>query len=334
MKRRDASTKEKNMPARQPDIEQCAQVALKECLNLGRQELLLVVCDPPCYEIGKAFWEVGSRLCREAVMVQITPRKQNGNEPPMHIGELFGRFDVAVMPTSKSLSHTQARRQACEKGARIATLPGITTDVFLRTMKTDWEKLGLYTRRIAGRLSSAKTIRVATDAGTDITFETGGRSAKADDGRIMFKGAFGNLPAGEAYMAPLEGTAQGTIVIDGSFGVGGLLTAPIIFKVQKGKVIEVESEQFGEEIEGLFGKYGTSARNIAEFGVGTLDCAKISGNTLEDEKVRGTIHFAIGDNASMGGLVKVPLHLDGIIKNPNVWLDGNEWMKKGKLFSR
>jgi leucyl aminopeptidase (aminopeptidase T) len=264
-------------------------------------------------------------------MVQITPRKQNGNEPPVHVGELFGKFDVAVMPTSKSLSHTQARREACEKGVRIATLPGITADVFLRTMKTDWEKIGLYTRRVAGQISSAKTIRVATDAGTDITFETGGRSVKADDGRLIFKGAFGNLPAGEAYMAPLEDTAQGVIVIDGSFGVGGLLKAPIIFKVRTGKVVEVQSAQFGAEIEELFGKYGADARNIAEFGVGTLDCATISGNTLEDEKVRGTIHFAIGDNASMGGRVKVPLHLDGIIKMPSVWLDGNEWMKKGKI---
>jgi aminopeptidase len=319
------------MAVRQPDLQQCAQVALKECLNLGRQEMLLVVCDPPCYEIGKAFWEVGSRLCREAVMAQITPRKQNGNEPPAHVGELLGKFDVVVMPTSKSLSHTQARREACEKGARIATLPGITPEVFLRTMNTDWDKLGLYTRRIAAQLSAASTIRVATDAGADITFETGGRSAKADDGRLIYKGAFGNLPAGEAYMAPLEGTAHGVIVIDGSFGVGGLLDHPIIFKVQKGKVVEAESAQFGAQIDDLFNKYGASARNIAEFGVGTLDCARISGNTLEDEKVRGTIHFAIGDNASMGGSVRVPLHLDGIVKNPSVWLDGNEWMKNGKI---
>jgi leucyl aminopeptidase (aminopeptidase T) len=172
---------------------------------------------------------------------------------------------------------------------------------------------------------------VTADPGTDITFETGGRIAKADDGRLIFKGAFGNLPAGEAYMAPLENTAQGVIVIDGSFGVGGLLDAPIVFKVRKGKVTEVQSTQFGAEIEDLFDKYGAAARNIAEFGVGTLDCAIISGNTLEDEKVRGTIHFAVGDNASMGGSVRVPLHLDGIIKNPSVWLDGNEWMKKGKI---
>jgi leucyl aminopeptidase (aminopeptidase T) len=314
------------------ELELCARSALKECLNLGKQEQLLVVCDKPCREIGRAFWEAGLQLARDAVLVEITPRKQNGNEPPDPVGEMFGRFNVVVLPTSKSLSHTQARRLACDKGARIATLPGITPDVFLRTMKADWEKLGLYTRRVAGNLCAASTIHVTTDSGTDITFQTGGRQAKADDGRLIYKGAFGNLPAGEAYLAPLEGTANGTIVIDGSFSLGGLLTSPLVLTVKKGKVINVDSAtEAGTELERLFVKYGTAAKNLAEFGVGTLDCAKITGNTLEDEKVKGTIHFAVGDNASMGGTVHVPLHLDGIVKKPNVWLDAQLWMDHGVL---
>ena len=313
------------------DLLKCADIALRQCLGLGRQEQLLIVCDEPCLEVGRAFWESGTKLCREAVMVQIVPRKQNGNEPPDAVGELFDRFDVAVMPTSKSLSHTQARRKACQKGARIATLPGITVEVFLRTMDTDWEKLGLFTRRIAGQLSAAKTIRVATAAGTEITFETGARPAKADDGRLIFKGSFGNLPAGEAYMAPLEGTANGVIIIDGSFAVGGRCGEPLVFDVRKGKVASMGPHPLSGEMERLFQKYGASSRNIAEFGVGTLDCATISGNTLEDEKVRGTVHFALGDNASMGGTVNVPVHLDGIIKEPAVWLDGALWMEKGRM---
>jgi leucyl aminopeptidase (aminopeptidase T) len=312
------------------DINACAGIALKQCLNLGRREQLLVVCDEPCLEVGRAFWETGVKLCREAVMVQIAPRKQNGNEPPPEVGGLFGKFDVAVMPTSKSLSHTQARRTACDQGARIATLPGITTEIFLRTMNADWGKLGLVTRRIAGQLSVAKKVRVVTAAGSDIIFETGGRSAKADDGRLNFKGAFGNLPAGEAYMAPLEETANGVIVIDGSFALGGLCEEPLVFIVRKGKVVEIKQHPVALEMERLFDKYGAAARNIAEFGVGTLDSAIISGNTLEDEKVKGTIHFAVGDNASMGGLVKVPLHLDGIVKAPTVWLDDALWMERGK----
>jgi len=312
-------------------LEECARIALSECLGLGRRERLLVVCDPPCSEIGDAFWHVGSSLCREAVMVRISPRKQNGNEPPQPVGGWFGQFDVAVMPTSRSLSHTQARRKASEGGTRIATLPGITPDIFTRTMRADWKKLGIATRRVAGQLSGASRIRIATQAGTDLTFDTGGRSAKPDDGRLIYKGAFGNLPAGEAYLAPLEGTAEGTLTVDGSFPLGGLLSTPLVVRVRKGKVEQVGDHPCKTELEQLFKKYGSPARNIAEFGVGTLDSARISGNTLEDEKVKGTCHIAFGDNASMGGAVKVQMHLDGILRSPTVWLDEKLWMKDGVI---
>jgi hypothetical protein len=70
------------------------------------------------------------------------------------------------------------------------------------------------------------------------------------------------------------------------------------------------------------------------FAIGrTLDTARISGGLLEDEKVMGTIHVAIGDNASMGGTVKVPVHLDGVVRNPSVWLDGVAWMEDGTVLT-
>ncbi len=317
----------------QEHLEAAAKIALSECLNLGRTERLLVVCDPPCFDIGNAFWQVGRTRCREAVMVQIAPRKQNGNEPPEPVGEWFSQFDVAVMPTSKSLSHTEARRKACAAGTRIATLPGITNDSFLRTMQTDWERLGVLTRKVAAQLSAAKKVRVHTAKGTDITFQTGGRVAKPDDGRINSKGAFGNLPAGEAFLAPLEGTAEGVIVFDGSFPLCGVLQEPLILKVKKGRVSSIGAHAVCTELEELFAMYKAPSRTIAEFGVGTLDVARITGTILEDEKVKGTVHLALGDNASMGGTVHVPMHLDGIIMQPDVYLDDILWMQNGSLVS-
>jgi leucyl aminopeptidase (aminopeptidase T) len=313
------------------DLKECAEIALFECLSLARNEQLLVVCDPPCFEIGEAFWEVGRSSCKEAVMIQMSPRKENGNEPPEPVGEWFGQFDVAVMPTSKSLSHTKARREACEKGTRIATLPGITREVFLRTMRTNWNRLGTFTRNVAAQLSSAKEVLIQTEAGTDFGFQTGGRHGKADDGMINAKGASGNLPAGEAYLAPLEGTAEGRIIFDGSFPFVGLLEKPFCIDVQGGSVRSISEHTCASHLRRIFKVYGNDARNIAEFGVGTLDTARISGNILEDEKVKGTIHIAMGNNASIGGNVNVPVHLDGVIKKPSVWLDGKLWMDKGKF---
>ncbi len=308
---------------------EAASIALEQCLSLHRNEQLLVVTDPPCEVIGLAFRQAGAAICKEAVLVEISPRKQSGNEPPPPIGDWFSQFDVCVMPTSKSLSHTQARRSACEKGARIATLPGITPEIFIRTMNTDWKRLGSFTRSIANRLSSAKTIRIATESGTDITFETGGRRAKADDGNIGTKGAFGNLPAGEAYLAPFEGTARGRLVIDGSFPICGLISEPLIVDIEDGRVSTVYEHPVAQILLKQFDQYGPDARNIAEFGVGTIDTAQLCGVVLEDEKVKGTIHMAFGDNASMGGNVHVPIHQDGVIKCPTVWLDGKLFMDGG-----
>jgi leucyl aminopeptidase (aminopeptidase T) len=313
------------------ELDECAQNALHECLALAPEEKLLVVCDPPCYAVGAAFWEAGRRICREAVMVQISPRADNGNEPPEPVGAWFGQFDAAVMPTSRSLTHTQARRDACSRGSRIATLPGITTEVFLRTMRTDWEIVGGRSRRYAQKLSSVKEIRIATAAGTDLTLATGGRTVKADDARIRAKGDYGNLPGGEAYFAPLEGSARGVLVFDGSFPLTGLLTEPLRLEVEQGKVVRIEDHACRQRLEDLFTKYGDDGRNIAEMGVGTLDSTIISGNILEDEKVLGTVHIALGDNASMGGRVHVPMHMDGIMRQPTVWLDGIRWMKDGRV---
>ena len=315
------------------EMKECAKVALLECLRLARREQLLVVCDPPCAEVGRAFWETGTSHCREAVLVEMSPRKENGNEPPVPIGEWLGQFNVAVVATSKSVSHTEARRNASEKGARIATLPGITPDVFRRTMSADWQHVGRVTRSVAARLTATSDVTIRTDAGTDLRFGTGSRQAKADDGKIDTRGAFGNLPAGEAYLAPMEGTAEGTIVVDGSFPIAGLLDEPLVLKVKSGMVREVSGHKCAKKLTRLFNTYGPDARNIAEFGVGTLDTAIISGNVLEDEKVKGTVHVAVGDNASMGGTVKVPIHLDGILRSPSVWLDGKLWMARGRIVS-
>ncbi|MCK4237326.1 MAG: aminopeptidase, partial [Candidatus Krumholzibacteria bacterium] len=160
-----------------------------------------------------------------------------------------------------------------------------------------------------------------------------GINAIASTGLIHEPGSFGNLPSGEAYMMPVEDLSEGVFVVDGSMaGIGDLEgKTPITIKVEKGYATEIsggpEAGLLKEKLEPL----GKAAFNVAEFGVGTNDAAKIIGSILEDEKVMGTIHIALGNNMSMGGTVDVPIHLDGIVKNPTVELDSEKIMEKGKL---
>lgn len=306
-------------------------VALGDCINLKRHENMLILCDPFCLRIGEAFYAVGREKCKEAILVMITSRKLDGNEPPYPIGEWLAQFDVVVMPSLKSLIHTDACRLATESGTRVVSMSGVTEEMFVRTMKADWRKTGACTRSVVAKLSSAQTIRVTTKAGTDLSFGIEGRKIFVDDGRISFKGAFGNLPAGEAVLAPVEGTAQGKLVIDSSFSLcNGKPESPIVMDVKDGLVNRVAKHQCSDELEKLFVKYLQPLRTLAEFGIGTLDTAQLSGNVFEEMKARGTVHFALGNNMLLGGTVRVPVHLDGVTLKPDIWLDDRLWIKDGE----
>ena len=157
------------------------------------------------------------------------------------------------------------------------------------------------------------------------------RKCKTDLGIYVKKGSFGNLPAGEAGMAPIEGTANGVYVVDATMASIGRLKKPLKFIVKNGYVIKVIGGKNAEKMNSIFRKYGKSSRNIAEVAIGTNEKAKLTGFTLEDEKVNNTCHIAVGDSISMGGRIKAPIHLDGIIKKPTIWIDSKKIMEKGKL---
>ena len=75
-----------------------------------------------------------------------------------------------------------------------------------------------------------------------------------------------------------------------------------------------------------------NARKVAELGIGTNPKAILSGNVLEDEKVLGTCHVAVGDNTSYdGGKNKAEVHWDGIVIQPTIWFDDEKIMESGEL---
>jgi len=172
---------------------------------------------------------------------------------------------------------------------------------------------------------------VTTALGTDITMSLEGRQCHEDHGIVRNPGEFTNLPAGEAYLAPVEGTARGRIVVDGSAAGVGIVKQPITLIVEAGYATEITGGAEADKLKEITAEFGKDGRNIAELGIGTNDKAILTGLVLEDEKVMGTVHIAIGDNASMGGKVSVPSHLDLVIKAPTLLLDGREIIKDGKL---
>ncbi len=313
-------------------LKSAAKTALFDCLGLKKNEKLLIVTDTNKCIIGKAMFLEALNNGIESLYTEIKPGEINGEEPPPYIAALMKEFDVTVCPTSKSLTHTSARREACAAGARIATFPGITEEIMIRGMNADYNFIENLTMKIKAQMEQTSVVRIVTDAGTDISLNISGRKIIPSHGRFRNKGEGGNLPTGEAYCAPIEGLSDGVFVVDGSMaGVGITIDENIRIEVKNGLVSNISGGAKAEKLKKMIEPYGEKGRNIAEFGIGTNPSARLSGVVLEDEKVLGTVHIALGDNVTMGGKISVPIHLDGVIRFPNVYFDGKIIIEKGSL---
>ena len=312
-------------------IDEICTLVLTDSMGLQRDETVLVVTDNRLMNIGVAFYEAARPLCKEAILIMMGERSSHGEEPPPVIAQAMAGADVVMMPTYRSLSHTKTRQDACAKGARVASMPQISEDMLSRIRGTDFLQLERDGNHWAGLLSNASEAHIITERGTDLTFSIAGRDGDPDNGRYVERGIFGNIPAGEAYVAPVEGTAEGTLVVDGSMAGGvGVLKDPITIRIRGGLAREIEGNREADALRATLSRFGDDARNVAELGIGTNPNAVLSGNTLEDEKVKGTIHIALGDNSTFGGTVVSDSHLDGIVLEPTLYLDGKKYIEKGK----
>ena len=311
------------------ELEHAALVAVRDCLGIRAHETLLVVTDPPLAHLAQALAAAARPLACEVLVLEYGVRELNGQEPPPPVPEAMKGANAVLAVTTRSITHTAARRAATAAGARVATMPGITEDCLVRTMAADYEAIARRTHRVTELLTAARVARITTALGTDITMPIDGIAAIASTGLIRSPGQWGNLPSGEAYMRPDEGRSEGVIVVDASMAGIGKLAGPVTVTVERGMAVAVsggdEARRFLAQLE----KAGPAARTVAELGVGTNDRAVVTGAILEDEKILGTVHIAFGNNASMGGTVDVPYHVDGILLRPTLTLDGVPVLRDG-----
>ena len=305
--------------------------ALKDCFKLRRSEKILILSDEEKKSLGYAFYEKATELSDHPYLLVIPTSGNHRVEPPKHISGLMCHVDAIVMLTQRSLSHTQARRNASQHGARIASLPAVTKETLIRTLDGDYTQLINTSRKLADILTIGRSAHLMTPAGTDITFSLSRMRGYADTGMIHEAGHFSNLPAGEGCAAPAQSTTNGRLVIDASFSGIGLIHKPIHMSVQNGYAVRITGDEEAQKLRKLLKPHGRSGRHIAEIGIGTNPNAKITGCTLEDEKVLGTVHMALGNNVSFGGKVSVGCHFDGVMLKPTLIIDGKSILEDGVL---
>ena len=309
-----------------------ARTALDTCMHLKNNETLLIVTDDNKQKIGEALYSIGQEMAKEALMITMPPAEVNGQEPPENVAKLMAAYDVVVCPTTKSVTHTDAKRNACARGTRVATMPGITEDMMARTLKADYELIAQRTFKLSELLDKGKVARVTTKLGTDLTLPIQGIKAISSTGLVREKGQGGNLPSGESFLMPEEGKSNGVIYIDASVAtIGKVSGEPIKVTIEDGFAVKFEGGPEALILEQALGAFGKDGMNVAELGIGTNHEATITGQILEDEKVMGTIHVAWGNNVSMGGTYNVGVHIDGVVLEPTVYVDGQKIMEEGRL---
>ncbi|MEW5920033.1 MAG: aminopeptidase [Bacillota bacterium] len=304
---------------------------LLECMGLKPGETVLIIVDPSSLEIGMAMWEMADNHQGEAILIKMTERQDHAGEPPAAVAAAMRAADIILAPTTKSLSHTRARREACAAGARMASMPGITPGIITRSMAVDYSFMRSLSNELARRLSQAKKARLTSPLGTELEMSLEGRQGVADTGDLSRPGAFGNLPAGEAFIAPLEGSCRGVFYCDVSVGGFGRVDKALRCVVKDGFLTSLEGDKVASQLRDKLHEIGPLAGNIAELGMGTNPHTPLSGNPLEDEKVFGTVHIGIGNNKIIGGEVEVPFHVDLVIKKPTLYLDDLPVLREGKF---
>jgi leucyl aminopeptidase (aminopeptidase T) len=310
-----------------PDLGPAVTTVVERCLAVKPGEDVLVIVDAATRAIGEALREAAARAGADAVLTIMDQRATDGTEPPRPIAAALAQSDVFIAPTSRSLSHTKARKAASDAGARGATMPGVTEEMLARVMAVDFDTMAARSAAVAKLLDGGRRARVTCPLGTDLTLELTGRAGLADDGRLTEPGAFGNLPCGEGFIAPAGG--DGPLVVASSLAPLGLTDEPARLTVRGGRIVGAEGG-LGPEFLKLLEAHGELGTNLAELGVGTNDQAILTGDVLEDEKILGTIHVAFGASAGIGGNVSVPIHLDVVVLDASLEIDGRPVLDAGR----
>ncbi len=300
---------------------------VNDCMGIKPGESVLVLTDDNKIEIAKKLYKEARTITDDVYVLVMKPRRVSGTELPAQVAEFMKNVDVVLAPTSVSMTHTQAKINAAKAGTRVASMPNITEDMFDEgALNADFDLVIRLTEKLTKMLSEAKSARVEKD-GKVLNIDLGDRKGVGSPGVYRNPGEAGNVPSGEAYIAPLENGTNGEIVIDGSMVSMGLLEEPLYVTMKDGKISDIKGDK------GQLGILFESEENhtIAELGIGTNPAARLTGVILEDEKIYGTIHVAFGTNVSFGGENLATCHLDGIVLKPTLYLDEILVMKDGEV---
>lgn len=312
-------------------MQRTAKMMVEHSVALRAGEQVLVIGDTETAPIAEVLADAAREAGGEVVMAIMPVRAQHGNDPPPMLAAAMAAADVMLMAVKHSITHTTARQQASARGARSAILRSVTVESMTEGAATaDYPAVRRLTRELADRLTEGTSVRVTSREGTDLMLRIDGRSALALDGFATEPGSFTPFPTGEAAIVPVEGSAEGVIVFDHAIDNVGVLDAPVRCEVRGGRIVRVDGGRSADVFRRLIDT-DANANNIAEFAIGTNPASRLRGNMAEDKVLLGVVHIGIGDSHTIGGKVESTIHVDAIILNPTVEVDGRRLVEHRRM---
>lgn len=307
-------------------------------MNSKSGDKILILADT---DTDPAVWRVlmanANQMDLEPTLAIITPREYEYADPPALVAAAIPKADLTLLCTTKAILHSPFCGKMMGEGHRLIAMEGVTSEMLIRGgCREDYpkmQKLGLKLRQI---FTEGKNVHVTSDLGTDLIASIEGRpgfmaagTADRQPNVALFAAAF---PDGECAVAPVEGTGEGTIVFDTTMHYLGRLKSPLTIKVSKGKAVHFDGEQ-ADKLKEIIDKYGDEYSYVcpAEFAIGLNSKVEVTGSIRTDKKLYGSVHMALGMNNDVGGNTASKLHIDGVIRYPNVIIDGKTIVSEGHL---
>jgi len=303
-----------------------------ECMRLVRGDSCLILVDRTTRNLGQLFFERLKRSRVDAALLEIKPPTHRSPEPARAVVNMMKQMSVVLSLTGNSLLHSQALKHVCHNGSRVLCVTPMSEDSLVRTVNTNFEYVDKKSRRLADLFSIGRRIQLTNASGTDLTIPIARHKGAANTGILREAGSFCLLPSGEANITPDKRGTRGVLVVDGSIPSIGILTEPIVIHIKQGYAYQISGGEQAKMLRKILKPFGKPARNIAEFGMGTNPKAVLEGISIEDEKVLGTAHIALGNPEFEGGILRGNIHLDLILRQPTVKIDGRVIVDNGKLF--
>jgi len=298
------------------------------CLAVKEGEKVVVVTDAQTRAVGDALFDAALGAGAQVVLAVIPAADRPGEEPPEPLARMMADCDAVILATGQSMTHTAARRAANRAGARVASLPGVTEAMLeAGALTADYVEIQKSMRKLERRVRNAKTVRLTSELGADVTFDvTRCEWITVDTGVCHRRSETTTLPAGEIFVAPVEGSADGRLVIDAWFHEGA--PEPVIVVVKEGYASKVTGAASAVH---EMNRGGRDGRAFGTVGMGLNPNARVTGNLLESEKALGAIHIGFGDNAAYGGNIRCGVRVDALFTKATVEIDGKVILERGAL---